>query len=83
MADNKQNVGEPDRSRVSGSEDYEVDYFARKHGISPAQARDLIREHGSNRSSREHVSVTKAGRAERERLQLWQAWTRRCSNARV
>ena len=51
MADNKQNVGEPDRSRVSGSEDYEVDYFARKHGISPAQARDLIREHGSNREA--------------------------------
>ncbi|HEX2559220.1 DUF3606 domain-containing protein [Phenylobacterium sp.] len=49
MADNKQNVGEPDRSRVSGSEDYEVRYFAEKHGLSMDQARDLISKHGNNR----------------------------------
>lgn len=49
MADNKQNVGEPDRSRVSGSEDYEVRQFAEKHGISMDQARELIAKHGSQR----------------------------------
>lgn len=49
MADNKQNAGEPDRSRVSGSEDYEVRYFADKHGISMDQARDLIAKHGNQR----------------------------------
>jgi len=49
MADNKQNAGEPDRSRVSGSEDYEVRYFAEKHGISMDQARDLIAKHGNQR----------------------------------
>ncbi len=49
MADNKQNVGEPDRSRVSGSEDYEVRYFAEKHGISMDHARELIARHGSQR----------------------------------
>lgn len=49
MADNKENVGEPDRSRVSGSEDYEVEYFARKRGLSAEQARDLIDKHGPNR----------------------------------
>ena len=49
MADNKQNTGEPDRSRVSGSEDYEVRYFADKHGISMDQARELIAQHGNQR----------------------------------
>jgi hypothetical protein len=49
MADNKQNVGQPDRSRVSGSEDYEVRHFADKHGISMDQARALITKHGNQR----------------------------------
>ena len=49
MADNKQKVGEPDRSRVSGSEDYEVRQFAEKHAISMDQARELIAKHGSQR----------------------------------
>lgn len=49
MADNKENVGEPDRSRVSSSEGYEVRYFANKHGISTDQARELIAKHGNQR----------------------------------
>ncbi len=49
MADDKKNVGEPDRSRVSGSEPYEVSYFAQKHGISAEQARELIQRVGNNR----------------------------------
>jgi hypothetical protein len=49
MSDNKQNRGEPDRSRVSGSEDYEVRYFANKHGITMDQARGLIAKHGNDR----------------------------------
>jgi hypothetical protein len=49
MADNKQNSGEPDRSRVSGSESYEVRYFADKHGISIEQAEALIEKHGNQR----------------------------------
>jgi hypothetical protein len=49
LADNKENVGEPDRSRVPGSEDYEVRYFAERHGISVDQARELIETHANNR----------------------------------
>jgi len=49
MADNREHVGEPDRSRVSGSEDYEVRHFADKHGISMDQARQLIEKHGNQR----------------------------------
>jgi hypothetical protein len=39
MADDKTNTGKADRSRVAGSEGYEVSYFARKHGITTEQAR--------------------------------------------
>ena len=49
MADNKQNVGEPDRSRVSGSEDYELDHVAQKHGISRDQVRELVERFGNDR----------------------------------
>ena len=49
MADDKKNVGEPDRSRVSGSEDYEVQDFAEAAGISVAKARELIKKHGNDR----------------------------------
>ncbi|QAY80370.1 DUF3606 domain-containing protein [Sphingosinicella sp. BN140058] len=51
MADDKSNVGEPDRSRVSGSEPYEVSYFANKHGITTEQARELIEKHGNDRET--------------------------------
>ena len=51
MADDKANVGEPDRSRVSGSEGYEVRYFAGKHGITAEQARELISKHGNDRDT--------------------------------
>lgn len=49
MSDDKNNRGEPDRSRVSGSEPYEVRYFADKHGLSMDQARELIERVGPNR----------------------------------
>jgi hypothetical protein len=34
---------------VAGGEEYEVRYFADKHGISVEQAEELIRQHGNNR----------------------------------
>jgi len=49
MADDKTNRGEPDRSKVSGSEDYELDYLARKYGMTRDQARDLVDRVGTNR----------------------------------
>jgi hypothetical protein len=41
--------GKPDRSRVAKGEGYEVNYFAKKHGITAAQARSLIDRVGNNR----------------------------------
>ncbi len=49
MADDKTNRGPFDRRRVAGDEPYEVSYFARQHGISVEQARDLIDRIGNDR----------------------------------
>lgn len=51
MSDDKNHRGEPDRSQVSGSEPYEVKYFADKHGISVAEVEKLIRDHGNDRAT--------------------------------
>ena len=48
MSDDIANRGGADRSRVAGGERYEVDYFARKHGITVVQAEELIKEHGNS-----------------------------------
>jgi hypothetical protein len=50
MADNKSKRGTQDRSRVSGSEGYEVNYFARKHGLTKAEAEAIIKRVGNNRA---------------------------------
>jgi hypothetical protein len=49
MADDKRKRGKSDRTGVAESEGYEVSYFARKHGITAAQARSLIERVGNNR----------------------------------
>jgi len=51
MPDDKSHVGEPDRSRVAGEEEYEVDYLASKHGLSAEQARQLIARLGNDREN--------------------------------
>ncbi|NUQ18316.1 MAG: DUF3606 domain-containing protein [Sphingomonas sp.] len=62
MADDLQNVGGRDRDRVSGSEGYEVEYFARKHGISTEQARELIRRVGNDRAALDRAAEELKGR---------------------
>jgi hypothetical protein len=68
MADNKSKWGKQDRSRVSGSEGYEVDYFARKHGLSKAVAEAIIKRVGNNReklNAEAERRKSKGGRADR------------------
>jgi len=55
MPDDKTKVGEPDRSRVAADQDYEVEYFAEKHGLSPQQVRDLIAGFGNSREKLERA----------------------------
>ena len=49
MADSKSRRGGADRSRVAAGQGYEVSYFARKHGITADQARDLNKKIGNDR----------------------------------
>jgi len=49
MADNKSKRGAADRRQVASGEGYEVNYFARKHGITKDQAQDLIKRVGNDR----------------------------------
>lgn len=53
MADDKSNRGNGDRDRVAGGEPYEVDYFARKHGLSRDEAQALIDRVGNDREALE------------------------------
>ncbi|PBB98332.1 DUF3606 domain-containing protein [Mesorhizobium sp. WSM3862] len=53
MADDKSKPGAGDRDRVSADEEYEVEYFAKRHRISPGADRELIRQHGNNRKALE------------------------------
>jgi len=53
MADDKSKRDFRDRDQVSADEDYEVQYFAEKAGITPEQVRDLIRKHGNSRETLE------------------------------
>ena len=53
MADNKDHIGEPDRSRVSGSEEYEVRHFAEAIGLDVEKVRKLIQRHGEDRATLE------------------------------
>ncbi|MDB5318330.1 MAG: hypothetical protein JWO24_4174 [Rhodospirillales bacterium] len=50
MADDKMKRGGADRQRVAANEPYEVEYFARKHGLSRQEAERLIREIGNDRA---------------------------------
>ena len=48
MTDDKSKRGGTDRDRVGGDQDYEVQYLAEQAGISPEQARELIKRHGND-----------------------------------
>ena len=50
MADDLNDRGSRDRDRVSAGEGYELEYFARKHGISQDQAKQLIATFGNDRA---------------------------------
>jgi hypothetical protein len=62
MADDKSKTDGRDRSRVSGSEQYEVEYFAEKHGLSAEQARDLIADIGNDREKLDEAAGKIGGR---------------------
>lgn len=48
MSDDKTKKGKQDRSKVSGSENYEIQYFKDKLGVSSQAVTGAIRATGSN-----------------------------------
>lgn len=48
MSDDKTKKGKQDRSKVSGSEDYEIQYFKDKMGVSGQAVAGAIKATGSN-----------------------------------
>jgi len=62
MADNKNLRGTPDRVRVSGSEDYEVQHLAEKLNASPEEVRKAIKKVGNNRVDVENYLSNNRGR---------------------
>lgn len=59
-ADDTRKRGAADRRRVAAGEPYEVAYFARKHKISTAEARDIISEAGSDRKAANALAIKRA-----------------------
>lgn len=48
MADSKSKTGKSDRNKVSGSDNYEIQYFKDKLGVSGQAVAGAIRATGSN-----------------------------------
>ncbi len=46
MADDKSKTGSPDRDRINLSEDYEVNYWTHKFGISADALRQAVKQAG-------------------------------------
>lgn len=48
MADNKTNIGTPDKERVNLSEDYEVQYWAHKFNVTAEKLKKAVRKVGDS-----------------------------------
>lgn len=48
MTDSKKNRGEPDRSLINTTEDYEVRYWSEKFGVSPQQLKETVKKVGNS-----------------------------------
>jgi hypothetical protein len=57
MSDNKQMQDGRDRAKVSNEEQYEVGYFAQKHGISATKAREIIERAGPSRKAADDAAM--------------------------
>ncbi len=47
MSDDKSKTGEPDRSRINLSEDYEVQYWSEKFEVTPDELKAAVKAAGS------------------------------------
>ena len=57
MTDNKQMRDGRDRAKVNAEEQYEVAYFAQKHGLSASKAREILDRAGPNRKAADEAAM--------------------------
>jgi Protein of unknown function (DUF3606) len=48
-----------DRRRIASGQPYEVNYFARKHGLTAAEAREIIKQARGNREKANQLAEKK------------------------
>lgn len=46
--DNKQNTGSPDRDRINVNEDYELQYWSDKFGVSRDELKEAVKAAGTS-----------------------------------
>jgi hypothetical protein len=46
--DSKQNVGSPDRDRINVNEDYELQYWSEKFGVSQGRLQEAVKAVGTS-----------------------------------
>jgi hypothetical protein len=51
MADDKTKTSSADRKKIAGGEKYEVDYAAKKAGVTPAQVKAAVKKVGNSRAA--------------------------------
>ena len=57
MADDKTLTGDPDRVRVARNERYEVEQFARRHGMTPDEVHEMVARIGNSRDALEREAA--------------------------
>lgn len=58
MADDKTNIGSPDRDRISLGEDYEIERWTKSLGVSESELREAVDAVGNNADKvREYLKV--------------------------
>lgn len=62
MPDDKTDPGAQDRARIAGGQDYEVQHFADRYGLTPDEAREIIRQAGPSREKAEELAQRRVGR---------------------
>ena len=57
MSDNRSILPGPDRVRAAGAEDYELHAFARRHGLTPDEVREMVERVGDDRDALEREAA--------------------------
>ena len=57
MADDKTKTGSPDSDLINTSENYEVEYWSKKFGVSPEELKSAVKAVGNSASAvRKHLN---------------------------